>query len=340
MANSAGRAEQSNIQRASHSSELALIGFFLHREEGCLAGAREGWLHHTSKAFSSNGRITHVKASVEESGRFEETPRSDIRVARKCPLCEALERRQVAERNGWTIVECARCQMVFIGNEISYAQQSAQHDWLDDYPKEMARRKDKHPFLLFLSRYTRWLRPETNRRLLKQTMHWKSGGKLVDFGCGDASFLERASRFFDVTGIELSARLAAMSSQRMPTGKILKGPVTQVAERELPESSFDMVTQFGYIEHEWQPREGLRSAYRLLKPGGMTLIKTPNYASWNRRIMGMDWCGFHVPAHCNYFTPATLAKMLRRTGFEPLARPLLDRLPTSDSLWMAARKPS
>jgi len=32
--------------------------------------------------------------------------------------------------------------------------------------------------------------------------------------------------------------------------------------------------------------------------------------------------------------------MLRRAGLEPLPRPLLDRLPTSDSLWMAARKPA
>lgn len=228
--------------------------------------------------------------------------------------------------------------MVFIGNEISYAQQSSQHDWLDDYPKEMARRKEKHPLLVFLSRYTRRLRPETNARLLKQTLRWKSGGKLVDFGCGDASFLERASEYFDVTGIELSPRLAAMSRERLPTARILEGAVTLMAQRELPAGAFDMVTQFGYIEHEWQPLEGLRAAWRVLKPGGVTLLKTPNFASWNRRVMGMDWCGYHVPAHCNYFTPATLEKMLRRAGFEPLARPVRDRLPTSDSLWMAARK--
>jgi 2-polyprenyl-3-methyl-5-hydroxy-6-metoxy-1,4-benzoquinol methylase len=245
----------------------------------------------------------------------------------------------VAERDAWQIVECYACAMVFIGNEIGYDEQSADHDWLDDYPKEMERRKEKHPILLVLSRYTRRLRPETNARLLQQTVRWKPGGKLVDFGCGDASFMERAASKFDVTGIELSARLAAMSRTRMPGAKIFEGPVTQVADNELPAGAFDMVTQFGYIEHEWHPLDGLRSAYRLLKPGGVTLIKTPNYASWNRRVMGMDWCGFHIPAHCNYFTPETLAKMLRKTGFEPLPRPLLDRLPTSDSLWMAARKP-
>jgi SAM-dependent methyltransferase len=260
--------------------------------------------------------------------------------ARKCPLCAGLDRTTLAERNGWQIVECATCEMVFIGNEISYAEQSAEHDWLDDYPKEMDRRKEKHPVLLFLSRYTRRLRPETNARLLKQSRRHRKQGKLVDFGCGDASFMERASKYFEVTGIELSARLAEMSRRRMPGAKILEGPVTKIAEQELPEGEFDLVTQFGYIEHEWQPLRGLRAAYRVLKPGGITLIKTPNYASWNRHVMGMDWCGYHIPAHCNYFTPATLAEMLRRAGFEPLRQRLLDCLPTSDSLWMAAQKPS
>jgi hypothetical protein len=55
--------------------------------------------------------------------------------------------------------------------------------------------------------------------------------------------------------------------------------------------------------------------------------------------MGEEWCGFHIPSHVNYFTLATLARMLRQAGFQPPPRPLLDCLPTSDTLWMAARKP-
>lgn len=260
-------------------------------------------------------------------------------VVRECPLCDALGRHLLARRDEWQIVECNQCGMVFIGNAITYAEQIDDHDWLDDYSKEMSRRKERHPFLLSLSRCTRWLRPRTNSRLLKQTLLWKAEGKLVDFGCGDASFIQYASQRFEVAGIEISPRLAALSRKRMPEGKILEGPVTQLAAGELRESSVDVVTQFGYIEHEWRPLAGLRAAFRVLKPGGVTVIKTPNYASWNRHVMGMDWCGYHIPAHCNYFTPGTLAKMLRRAGFEPLPRPFLDRLPTSDSLWLAARKP-
>ena len=302
--------------------------------------AREGPAHDTSKRISYHARIATVKSGLELSPTPSGIARPGSHVLRPCPLCDSTERKPVFERDAWQIVECAHCKMVFIGTELNYAAQVESHDWLDDYPREMLRRKERHPLLLFLSRRTRWLRPETNGRLLRQTRHWKREGKLADFGCGDARFLARASGTFDVIGIEISPKLAELSRSRMPAAKILEGPVTEVANSVLPEKSFDMVTQFGYIEHEWRPLDGLRAAFRVLKPGGVTLIKTPNYACWNRKVMGADWCGYHIPAHCNYFTPGRLAEMLRRAGFEPLPRRILDRLPTSDSLWMAARRPA
>jgi 2-polyprenyl-3-methyl-5-hydroxy-6-metoxy-1,4-benzoquinol methylase len=255
-------------------------------------------------------------------------------------MCGALDRKAVAQRDQWEIVECARCNMVFIGSELAYDVQAREHDWMDEYRKEVLRREEKQPVMLFLSRLLRPLRPEPNSRMLSQTLGWRREGKLVDFGCGDGGFLVLAKKYFDVMGIELSSGGAEISRQRIPPDKILEGPVTEIADRDLPEKTFDVVTQFGYIEHEWNPLAGLRAAYRVLKPGGVTVMKTPNYASWNRTIRGMKWCGYHIPAHCNYFTPQTLSKMLRQAGFETLPRPLLDRLPTSDSLWIAARKPS
>lgn len=229
--------------------------------------------------------------------------------------------------------------MVFIDGQMSYDDQREDHDWVDDYEKEVARRTEKNPAVLSVSHFLRRFRRETNDRLLAQTVRWAQSGKLIDFGCGDGSFLARASGQFEVSGIELSPRSAQRARRRVAPEKILEGPLTQVANESVPAGSFDIVTQFGYIEHEWQPLAGLQAAHRVLRPGGLTVIKTPNFASWNRSVMGLDWCGFHIPAHCNYFTPDSLAAILRKAGFQPLSRPLADRLPTSDSLWMAARKP-
>jgi SAM-dependent methyltransferase len=230
--------------------------------------------------------------------------------------------------------------MVFLGSELAYNVQAEDYDWLDEYDRERTRRKVKHPVMMALSRSTAWLKPNTNDRLLSQTLRWRRDGKLVDFGCGDGTFLAMAAKHFDATGIELSPRFADMARQLVSPEKIIEGAVTDIAETALAPANFDIVTQLGYIEHEWHPLKGLGTAWRILKPGGVVVIKTPNYASWNRRVMGMEWCGYHVPAHCNYFTPRTLAQMLRKVGFVPLSRPVFDRLPTSDSLWLAARKPA
>jgi len=256
---------------------------------------------------------------------------------RPCPLCGAFDRQPLFQRDVWHVVKCARCEMVFIGDKpLAYDAQAADHDWVDDYSKEVSRRKSDRPVLMFFSRLTRPLRRDATDRQLSHTLHWKREGKLLDLGCGDGRFLAKAATCFEVMGVELSARAVESANALVPGSHIVVSPVTEAA---VPDGEFDVVTQFGYIEHEWQPVAGLEVAFRALKPGGVLMIKTPNYASWNRSIMGEDWCGIHIPAHCNYFTPATLDHMLRQVGFEPLPRPLLDRLPTSDTLWLAARKP-
>jgi 2-polyprenyl-3-methyl-5-hydroxy-6-metoxy-1,4-benzoquinol methylase len=241
-------------------------------------------------------------------------------------------------REQWEIVECADCGMVFIGSEIPYDVQAREHDWEAEWRKDTTRRMREQPVMVFLSRCTRPFLPHAHGRLLSQTLRWAREGKLADFGCSDGSFLIRAAKHFDVTGIELSPRSVEIARRRVGAERIFEGPVTEVAERRLPPGQFDVVTQFGFIEHDWQPRAALLAAHRLLRPGGITVIKSPNYASWNRRVRGEKWCGYRFPAHCNYFTAETLGRMLRESGLEPLPRPLADRLPTSDSLWIAARK--
>jgi SAM-dependent methyltransferase len=259
------------------------------------------------------------------------------KLQRACPLCGAFERKNLFQRDGWDIVECSRCSMVFLGNPpLAYDAQAADHDWVADHTKETSRRKNSRPILTFLSRLTRPLRRDAQQRQFQHAVHWRKSGKLLDLGCGDGRFLALATPHFDAVGVELSPSAAAAAKARVPGVPILVCPV---AEAAVPESAFDIVTQFGYLEHEWIPAAALRVTFRALKASGVLVLKTPNYASWNRTVMGEEWCGFHIPSHVNYFTLATLGRMLRQTGFQPLPRPLLDCLPTSDTLWMAARKP-
>ncbi len=205
---------------------------------------------------------------------------------RSCPLCGHSKHELLFWRSGWDVVRCAGCRMVFLGHELDYGAQARDHDWVEEWEQEVLRRKRKEPVWVFLSRCTRPFRGGAHDRMLAQTLRRKRAGKLADLGCGEGLFLERAANYFDVTGVELSPRAAEAARHRVGSAHIIEGPVTEVTGHVLPEHAFDVVTLFGYLEHEWRPREGLRAARRILKPGGTLLSKVPNYASWNRTLRG------------------------------------------------------
>lgn len=70
---------------------------------------------------------------------------------------------------------------------------------------------------------------------------------------------------------------------------------------------------------------------RVLEPGGLALVKVPNFGSLNRMVMGRHWCGFRHPDHLNYFTPVTLRLLAAIAGFEVELSPT-DVLPTDDNM--------
>ena len=84
---------------------------------------------------------------------------------------------------------------------------------------------------------------------------------------------------------------------------------------------FTAATLRSYLEHELHPRAVLTELHRTLAPGGVALVKVPNYASLNRRVTGRKWCGFRYPDHLNYFTPASLAPHGRGMRLPGAVRP-------------------
>ena len=138
-------------------------------------------------------------------------------------------------------------------------------------------------------------------------------------------------------GIEISKSLAAAAdaSFRPFGGQCLQAPAVEGLAR-FAAGYFRGALLIGYIEHEFFPRQALCALREKLADGAAVVIKTPNYASLNRRVMGARWSGFRFPDHVNYFTPATLAEMARRAGFSTHYGPT-DRNPVSDSLWGVLR---
>ncbi len=141
-------------------------------------------------------------------------------------------------------------------------------------------------------------------------------------------------------GVEISARLAAQSNQLALArgGYVIEGPAASALSL-FSSSFFDGIVMRCYLEHETQPAKVLRVSSRILRQGGVLIVKVPNFDCWNRRaVRRARWCGFRFPDHVNYFTPRSLADLIRSHGFEIARFRLSDRLPTGDNMWLVARK--
>ena len=137
------------------------------------------------------------------------------------------------------------------------------------------------------------------------------GGRLLDIGCGQGTFLmEMRKAGWEVQGIEPDSSAAAVA--RANGVPVVNEPLEEV--RLTPES-FDAVTMNHVIEHFHDPIEALRISRRLLKPGGILWIATPNLASRGHTLFGRDWIGLDPPRHLVLFTRSSLTHAIEATGF-------------------------
>jgi len=139
--------------------------------------------------------------------------------------------------------------------------------------------------------------------------------QLLDVGCSSGAFLMTARKMgFDVQGVEASAR--ASETARLAGLKVFTGVLESA---RFPDASFDAATLIELIEHLRDPRVLLTECRRILKPGGVLLISTPNAASWTARVMGRRWHGFSLSVmggHISFFNARSIVVIAQRCGFE------------------------
>ena len=149
--------------------------------------------------------------------------------------------------------------------------------------------------------------------ILRRVERVAGTGRLLDVGCGPGVLLSVAKNRWDAVGVEVSKRAAEEARKRF-NAKVVEGTLEQAS---FPAESFDAVTMVDVIEHLPNPGASLHEASRILKPGGVLFVLTPNIDAPVAKMMGRWWWGFR-PAHLNYFSRKTMDQMLVNAGFYPL----------------------
>jgi len=133
----------------------------------------------------------------------------------------------------------------------------------------------------------------------------------LDIGCGDGVFLFELQRLgWAASGVEMDAS-AVQAARRQG----LDARQATVEDLPFPPGSFAIVRMWHVLEHVRDPRAALTNARRLLRPGGELILGVPNVSSLYRWCFGPRWSGWDLPRHLGHFSPRTLMRLLRETGF-------------------------
>lgn len=110
----------------------------------------------------------------------------------------------------------------------------------------------------------------TDRKLFEHYVQ----GAVLDVGCGRGAFLGSIRSSARRCGIDPSPRAIEQAKRDNPSCEF------QVASAEklpFPDGSFDAVYSLEVIEHVAQYQQMLGEIARVLKPGGVLFVQTPNY---------------------------------------------------------------
>lgn len=130
--------------------------------------------------------------------------------------------------------------------------------------------------------------------------------RLLDAGCGTGKNVAWLKAFGRAVGVDVSAEALAFSRRRGAS-------VARASVLALPfaEASFDVVTSFDVLYHRWVPddHEALVELRRVLKPGGLLLLRVP--------ALRVLWGAHDEAVHSRHrYTRGELVARLRAAGFE------------------------
>jgi SAM-dependent methyltransferase len=76
-----------------------------------------------------------------------------------------------------------------------------------------------------------------------------------------------------IVNIDLNGEYASAPCNQRPSVRFVRGDATDLP---FEDRSFDAVTMFDLLEHVPDDRQAVREAFRVLRPGGLLLVSTPN----------------------------------------------------------------
>jgi SAM-dependent methyltransferase len=135
------------------------------------------------------------------------------------------------------------------------------------------------------------------------------GTRIVDYGCGDGSYLRTlAGKGFDLTGYEPDEGQATRLAQLLglPVHRSVDALVRAV------DGKAEVLAMHFVVEHLTDLDAGFETARRLLAPGGVFYLVVPHEHSLEKRLFGRKWHNLDPPRHVSFPEKAHVERIAAR----------------------------
>jgi 2-polyprenyl-3-methyl-5-hydroxy-6-metoxy-1,4-benzoquinol methylase len=223
-----------------------------------------------------------------------------------CRLCDSQQLALLFEVRGCTLHRCSGCGFVQVRDKPSEAElreiYAAAYFARGKYKDDIAQHR------------------ETERRLeLLASAGVAPGARVLDVGCATGDFIAAGSKHYDMWGLDVSAHATDQAREQNPdrAHKIFTG---FVEDQEFEPASFDAIVMWDVIEHIWDPEPVCRDLAKLIKPGGVFVLSTPDIGAITARLMRTRWAFMTPPEHLSFFSTSSLAFLLEhKLGLKTLS---------------------
>lgn len=157
-----------------------------------------------------------------------------------------------------------------------------------------------------------------------------SGERILDIGCGNGYLLYQFRNSFNsLVGLEFSKHRLLQAKINMADCDFTAVQGSAENMSEIVTNSIDRIVSADTIEHIPDVYSAIDEMYRVLKPGGILVMNTPNIAFVKKRLLlcfgrfpstsqpneGLGSDVLYDGGHLHYFTFRSLRLLLQRSGF-------------------------
>lgn len=226
-----------------------------------------------------------------------------------CPLCGALADPDVVPamtESGYSGRRCAPCGVIFVTPRPPPAAILGIYE--HDASQTRARAhvaKTRESFALAHARHLLQMVPPT-----------AVAPSLLEIGAGGGMLLTEArAQGYDVAAIEPNAVLAAFLHERG-----IPCEAAALSDASFGGRTFDIIVHVNVLSHFYDPVDAMRTMARRLRPGGIMVFETGNFADVAPRYHPLIQASerFQLPEHLTFFGERALSTLVEAAGLRSI----------------------